>query len=128
VWYNIEDPDKVTVYNIRGDVEDIERSEGRTEVIVNEGVNMVNYALDEPLIEFGFAIESRNLERAVEILTPLDMTPECEAHWNALAKLSIEEQNLTVAEQCYSALGDVAKARFIHKVNKLAERHKQETG
>jgi intraflagellar transport protein 172 len=65
VWYNIEDPDKVTVYNIKGDVEDIERSEGRTEVIVNEGVGTVNYALDEPLIEFGFAIESRNLERAV---------------------------------------------------------------
>lgn len=65
---------------------------------MNEGVGIVNYALDEPLIEFGFAVESRDLDRAVEILTPLDMTPESEAHWNALAKISIEEQNLQVAE------------------------------
>ena len=56
------------------------------------------------------------------------MTPESEAHWNALAKISVEEQNLLVAEQCYSALGDVSKARFIHKVNKMADKHKQETG
>ena len=26
VWYNIDDPDKVTVYTIKGDVEEIERN------------------------------------------------------------------------------------------------------
>ena len=35
VWYNIDDPDKVTVYNIKGEVEEIERNKNGTEVIVN---------------------------------------------------------------------------------------------
>mgnify|MGYP000140699940 FL=1 len=128
VWYNIDDPDKVTVYNIKGEVEEIERNASGTEVIVNEGMNTVSYALDEPLIEFGFALESRNLERAVQILEPLENTPESEANWKALAEVALEEQNLQVAEQCYAALGDAAKARFMSKVNKLAEKHKSETG
>lgn len=43
----------------QGEVEDIERErstqrgKGRTEVIVDEGINTVSYALDETLIEFG---------------------------------------------------------------------------
>lgn len=28
MWYSIENPDKVTIYNIKGDVESIERTEG----------------------------------------------------------------------------------------------------
>ncbi|CAG9326113.1 unnamed protein product [Blepharisma stoltei] len=127
VWYNIDDPDKVTVYNIKGEVEEIERNKNGTEVIVNEGMSTVSYALDEPLIEFGFALESRNLARAVEILEPLNNTPEIEANWKALAEIALEEQNLRVAEQCYSALGDVGKSRYLHKVNKLCDKHKAET-
>lgn len=128
VWYNIDDPDKVTVYNIKGEVEEIERNKNGTEVIVNEGMSTVSYALDEPLIEFGFALESRNLARAVQILEPLQNTPEIEANWKALAEVALEEQNLRVAEQCYAALGDVGKARYLHKINKLADKHKTETG
>jgi len=63
----------VTIYNIKGDVEEIERSVGKTEVIVNDGNNTVAYALDEPLIEFGFAIESNDLDKAATILDPLEM-------------------------------------------------------
>lgn len=47
VWYSIDNPDKVTLYSIKGDVEDIERNSGKTEVIVNDGNNTVSYALDE---------------------------------------------------------------------------------
>lgn len=128
VWYNIDDHDKVTVYNIKGEVEEIERGTNGTEVIVNEGATTASYALDEPLIEFGFAIESRNLDRAVQILEPLENTPESEANWKALARVALEEQNLKVAEHCFAALGDVAKSRFLHKVNKIADQHKAETG
>ena len=32
-------------------------------MIVNEGNNLVSYTLDEPLIDFGFAIESGDLEK-----------------------------------------------------------------
>jgi len=39
VWYNIEDPDKVVIYNIanKGDVVGIERASGKTSVIVEDG-------------------------------------------------------------------------------------------
>ena len=86
VWYSIENPDKVTLYTIKGDVEEIERTPGKTEVIVNEGNgSTVAYQLDEPLIEFGFAVESRDLEKAAAILDPLDMSPDTEANWKVLA-------------------------------------------
>jgi len=90
VWYSIENPDKVTIYNIKGDVEEIQRVQGKTEVIVNEGNNTVSYTLDEPLIDFGFAVESRDLEKAASILDPLDMNPETEANWRTLAQIALE--------------------------------------
>ncbi len=70
VWYSIDEPDKVTMYNIKGDVEEIERTESKTEVIVYDGINTYSYLLDSPLIEFGAALEKRDLERAVTILEP----------------------------------------------------------
>jgi intraflagellar transport protein 172 len=35
VWYSIDEPDKVTMYEVKGDVESIQRTEGKTEVIVD---------------------------------------------------------------------------------------------
>lgn len=43
VWYHIDAPERVTVVPIKGEVEDIERSGGRTEVVVDEGMNTVSY-------------------------------------------------------------------------------------
>lgn len=42
---------------IKGDVEGIERSPGRTEVLVNEGLTTTSYGLDEALIDFGSALD-----------------------------------------------------------------------
>ena len=50
VWYSIATPDKVTIYQIKGDVEEIERNGGKTEVIVDEGMHTASYQLDEALI------------------------------------------------------------------------------
>lgn len=119
VWYSIEEPDKVTMYQIKGDVESIDRSQGKTEVVVDDGVNTISYALDEALIEFGAALEYKGLDKAVQILEPLDLTPETEANWKVLAKMALEQQNLYVAERCYAALGNMSKADYLRKVNKL---------
>ena len=51
------------MFPIKGDIEDIERANGKTEVIVDEGVNTVSYTLDESLIEFGTSLEDRDYER-----------------------------------------------------------------
>lgn len=49
--------------------------------------------------------------RAVQILEPLESTPETEANWKSLAKMALGMRDLKVAERCYAALGDVSKAR-----------------
>lgn len=49
VWYSIDHPEKVTIYQIKGDVESIERKNGKTEVLVSDsGSNAVStYSLNE---------------------------------------------------------------------------------
>ena len=119
VWYSIEEADKVTMYQIKGDVDTIERNEGRTEVLVDDGTNTVSYNLDEALIEFGAALEYKGLDKAIEILEPLELTSETEANWKTVAKLALEQQNLLVAERCFAALGNISKADYLRKINKL---------
>ena len=70
VWYSLESPDRVTNFPIRGEVEDIERSKGKTEVIVDEGMNTVSYALDESLIEFNSLLDDGDYDAAMEVLEP----------------------------------------------------------
>lgn len=48
---------------LQGDIVDLERTSGKTEVIVTEGVNTVSYTLDEGLIEFGTAIDDGDFHR-----------------------------------------------------------------
>ena len=71
------------------------------------------------MIEFGAALLYKGLEAAVDILEPLDLTPETEANWKTLAKLALEQQNLYVAERCYAALGNMSRADYLRKLNKL---------
>ena len=47
----------------QGDIIELERSDGKTEVLVNEGVTTVSYTLDEGLIEFGTAIDDGDYGR-----------------------------------------------------------------
>lgn len=121
VWYSIEEPDKVTMYQIKGDVDSIVRKDGKTEVMVDDGSNggTISYNLDEALIEFGAALLYKGLESAVDILEPLELSPETEANWKTLAKLALEQTNLYVAERCYAALGNMARAEYLRKLNKL---------
>ncbi|ELV13731.1 Intraflagellar transport protein 172 like protein [Tupaia chinensis] len=126
VWYNIEAPERVTMSSIRGDVVGLERGEGKTEVMVTEGVTTVAYTLDEGLIEFGTAIDDGNYTRATAFLETLEMTPETEAMWKTLSKLALEARQLHIAERCFSALGHVAKARFLRETIKIADQVSQE--
>eukprot|EP01013_Petalomonas_cantuscygni_P006238 TRINITY_DN1715_c0_g1_i1.p1 TRINITY_DN1715_c0_g1~~TRINITY_DN1715_c0_g1_i1.p1 ORF type:complete len:1783 (-),score=555.37 TRINITY_DN1715_c0_g1_i1:358-5706(-) len=120
VWYNIEAPERVWSIPIKGDVEQIERSNGRTKVTVDEGASVGYYYLDEALIEFGSAMEDRAFQRAMNLLDLIAVTPTTEAMWGALAKASLEAEELVVAERCFAALGDVARARSLMKINELA--------
>ena len=88
----------------------------------------IAYTLDEPLINFGFAIEAKNLEKAMDILHPLKMNAETEANWRTLAKLALEERNIFVAERCYTAIGDVSKSRYLKKIRECIESLEEDLG
>ncbi|XP_072536228.1 intraflagellar transport protein 172 homolog isoform X2 [Salminus brasiliensis] len=128
VWYNIDSPERVTMFPLRGEIVDLERTNGKTEVIVIEGVNTVSYMLDEGLIEFGTAIDDGDYNRATAFLETLEMSAETEAMWKSLSKLSLEARQLHIAERCFAALGDVSKARFLHETNKIADSFSKEYG
>jgi len=49
------------------------------------------------------------------------MTPETEAMWQNLSQIALSQSRLQIAERCFAALGDVAKAMFLNRINKLAE-------
>jgi intraflagellar transport protein 172 len=122
VWYNVDDPDKVKVIPVKGEVDEIRRREGKTEVIVQEGNNTQTYLLDDGLIAFSTAIDENDLNKAVKILENLQMSTEIETHWKTLAKLAISSKNLIIAQRCYAAVGCYSKANYVKKVMKIAER------
>ncbi|XP_053239953.1 intraflagellar transport protein 172 homolog isoform X3 [Podarcis raffonei] len=128
VWYNIDTPERVTMFPMKGDIVDLERSNGKTEVIVTEGVNTVSYTLDEGLIEFGTAIDDGDYHRAVAFLETLEMSAETEAMWKTLSRLALEAKQLHIAERCFAALGHVSKARFLHETNEIADQVAKEYG
>lgn len=121
IWYSLDTPERVTIVPIKGDVTDIVRGNGKTEVIVDEGLGTSSYGLDENLILFGSAIDGKDFDRAVETLEGLEMSPETEAMWRTLADIAMEGGELHIAERCHAALGNISKVRYIHKVNTIAE-------
>ncbi|XP_063277854.1 intraflagellar transport protein 172 homolog isoform X3 [Prinia subflava] len=126
IWYNIDAPERVTMFPLKGDIVGLERSDGKTEVLVSEGVSTVSYTLDEGLIEFGTAIDDGDYHRATAFLETLEMSTETEAMWRTLSRLALEARQLHIAERCFAALGNMAKARFLHETNAIADQAAQE--
>ncbi|XP_075260447.1 intraflagellar transport protein 172 homolog isoform X2 [Convolutriloba macropyga] len=129
VWYNIDSPDKVSMFPIKGEVREVLRelvreTDGRervqTRVLVDEKLDMAEYLLDSDLIAFGAAVESGQLTAAMNYLENLDATPETAAHWRTLAKLSLDQLRIPIAQRCYAELGDIAKARYLKKIVDMA--------
>ncbi|XP_063720339.1 intraflagellar transport protein 172 homolog isoform X2 [Symsagittifera roscoffensis] len=129
VWYNIDSPDKVSMFPIKGEVREVLRElvreqDGRervqTRVLVDEKLDMAEYLLDSDLIAFGAAVESGQLTAAMNYLENLDATPETAAHWRTLASLSLDQLRIPIAQRCYAELGDIAKARYLKKIVDLA--------
>ncbi|KAJ3216179.1 hypothetical protein HDU67_009828 [Dinochytrium kinnereticum] len=121
IWYSIDSPERVTTFPIKGDIEDIEREKGKTEVIVDEGVNTVSYTLDEGLIEFGTALDDKDYERAVSLLETLEMTPETEAMWKTLSTMALKDRKISIAQRCFAALGDIARSSFLQNLTEMME-------
>jgi intraflagellar transport protein 172 len=128
VWYNISAPDQITTIQIKGEIEDIERSDGKTEVIVDEGISQAVYPLDEALINFGSAIEDRDYHRAMDILDKLVLTSEVEAMWRRLRTECLAASELKVAARCSAAIGDVALSRFLSDLQSKGREMEEHNG
>ncbi|KAL0271339.1 UNVERIFIED_CONTAM: hypothetical protein PYX00_008457 [Menopon gallinae] len=128
VWYNIDIPERVTLFPIKGEVVDVVRSEGRTEVVVQDGVHQLGYELDEGLVEFGTAIHDNDFGRAILFLENLSKRPEAEGMWQNLAGIAVNLNNLPVAERCFAALGDVSRTHFLKETIKIGEEFAKSTG
>lgn len=128
VWYNVAAPDQITIIPIKGDVDDIERSAGRTDVIVDEGSSQAVYPLDEALINFGTAMDDHNLLQAMDILDALEVTPEVEAMWSQLSERAVRDSDLRIAQRCAAASGDVAMSLFLSGVKETKARAEAEMG
>lgn len=130
IWYTIRSPEKMSTLDIKGDVEEIERGGGKTEVVVDEGLTTASYLLDETLIGFGTAMDDGDLEAACATLesmtsassssTAATLSPEIEAMWQQLGQEAMRTGDLSVAQRCAVALGDLPRARFLAKTLKIA--------
>eukprot|EP01035_Chromulina_nebulosa_P019403 gene19403-25277_t len=106
VWYNVLATNQVTIYPIKGDIEEIERNSNKTEVIVDEGITQAVYPLNESLIEFSTATDDNNYFKAIDILDNLELSIEVEGMWKQLLNKSLNDNNLLIAYRCATAIGD----------------------
>ena len=90
---------------------------------MQDGSLISDVTLDDQLIEFGTAIEDKDLVRALSYLEKLDSSASGSGKglWSTLARLSLETNQLRIASRCYAALGDVAKVRFLMDTLRMAE-------
>ena len=129
VWYNLDDLERVSHISVKGDVINIERKTGKTEIIVQEGSSNVGYKLDEELIEFGTAIDDGDLNRALDYLESLPKEHQgADAMWKSLAKIAMENEIVHIAIRCFAAVGDIPKVRYLQKIEWIQITHEAETG
>ncbi|XP_065212288.1 intraflagellar transport protein 172 homolog [Planococcus citri] len=131
VWYNIDTPDRLSIFPIKGEIMDIIRADGKTEILTQEGTHQYGYELDEGLVEFGTAVHDSDFGRAVLFLENLQEVadcPEAEGMWQNLAEIALQLHNLKVAERCYAALGDISRAHFLRVTLQIAEDYAKQNG
>ncbi|KAL0220860.1 hypothetical protein RCL1_000714 [Eukaryota sp. TZLM3-RCL] len=121
VWYDPDYTDRLTTIDIVGELVDIERNNGKTEVVVEEGVSQAVYVLDEALIRFGTALRHDNLRAALACLEDLVVDPQIESLWTRLLNESIKSQDLSLAIRCATAIADVSKGHYLQEVMEIQE-------
>ncbi|RCN37320.1 tetratricopeptide repeat protein [Ancylostoma caninum] len=126
--YNPSIPDQVTTVAIKGEVEAVLRDAERTEVIVQEANAKVAYELDNVQIDFGSAIEAGDLAKAAAFLDHYRVADDSYTMWNKVAELALDQSNFFIAQRCFAALGDFARARAVFKIMELAELAAKELG
>ncbi|KAI8848693.1 hypothetical protein BC829DRAFT_443633 [Chytridium lagenaria] len=110
IWYSIDSPERVTTFPIKGDIEDIERDKGKTEVIVDEGSTPSHTLLTKDSSNSGQRLTIKIMKETLE------MTPETEAMWKTLSTTALKDRKIAIAQRCFAALGDISRSRFLQNL------------
>ena len=113
--------DKSTLREIKGEIVDIQRHEGKTEVIVDSTSPTPAYYLTEEFIEFGDALDDKKFGHCVNILERLDSSGDVQAMWSHLLHFSLQDKNLNIVERCAVALKQNSLALFIRNLSNTSE-------
>ncbi|OHT12234.1 selective LIM binding factor [Tritrichomonas foetus] len=125
VWYSPTSPDEVRTFDIEGDVIDIQRKGTKTSVTISSNGKNSHFPLDGAFIAFSAAMEGNKLNEAAKILLELENKDDFKSLWGELADIAMMNHDYTIAEVSYSNLGDLSRARFLHKLNKLIAKNGQ---
>ena len=113
---------QMAVGHIRGDIEGIERANGKTEVIIDEGSSIYMYPLSDDLISFGNALEDQDFIFCLDILENLESSvDQSRSMWEGLFDLSLGNWNLIVAKRSAAALGNVSSVKYLKRLLKCSE-------
>ncbi|VEN45242.1 unnamed protein product, partial [Callosobruchus maculatus] len=70
----------------------------------------------------GTALNDNDFSRAILFLENMENSSEAEVMWHTLYVIAMKQQNLTLAERCSNALGDVATAHFLRETLQDAQK------
>lgn len=71
-------------------------------------------------------MEDLDFVRALKVLEPLPRTPDILAQWQQLGEAALDHGHLTIARKCYVVCGNICKALYLGKVQKLSRRISKE--
>lgn len=123
VYYSPTSPDEVKITEIEGDVVDIQRSGTKTTVTIQNAGALNNHPLDGTFIAFSASMEANNLRESAQILMSMGDNITARSLWDELAEASLRDHDYLTAELSYAKLGDLSRARFLHKLNKLVDQY-----
>lgn len=75
------------------------------------------------LILSGTAINDNDYSRAVLFLESIGNSPEAQAMWRNLSLIALQQHDLTLAERCNAALGNVSTSHFLHETSLIGQKY-----
>ncbi|VDM52610.1 unnamed protein product [Angiostrongylus costaricensis] len=87
----------------------------------------VAYELDNVQIDFASAIDAGDLDKAAAFLDHYNVD-DSYTLWNKVGQLALEQNNFFIAQRCFAALGDFARAVAVFRIMELAELTAKELG
>jgi hypothetical protein len=104
---------QVVLREIQGRIASIERRETNIEIIAEYNSSTISYFLPEEYTQFNDALDERNLESCVNLLSKMEDSPFWHSLWKQILHASLQCFDLEVAHRSAVALSDYKLAEAI---------------